>query len=67
MKLRFLLLAFMFIIAAACNNDPSVQDGPDSSKIKDTSDHNNWPGPKDIMGGDTVPSPETHADTSRFN
>lgn len=66
MKLKYLLTVFLFLSVMACNNEATVQDGSDSAtKVGDTSDQSAWPEARDIMGGDTVPSPETQADTSQ--
>lgn len=65
MKLRYIVAALLFITVVACNNEASVQNETDSvSKVDDTSNQSGWPEPGDIMGGDTVPSAETQADTS---
>lgn len=62
MKLKFGIGVLFFIVATACNNDSSVQDNTDSARHTSDSNQGNWPG--DIMGKDSIPSPETQADSS---
>ena len=65
MKLKYLLLTFIIAGMIACNNEASVQDDTDSAtKVNDTLNQSDWPENRDIMGKDSIPSPETQADTS---
>lgn len=67
MKLKYVLAAFLFATAAvACNNEASVQDKADSAIHTSDSNQSNWPEPRDIIGGDSIPSPETHSDSSHL-
>ena len=65
MTVRYILIILSLTAAIACNNNSSVQDNTDSVAVgNDTSHQSGWPDASDIMGGDTVPSAETQADTS---
>jgi hypothetical protein len=66
MTWKFGLAALCFIAAAACNNEASVQDKTDSVTHTSDSNQSNWPQPRDVMGKDSVPSPETHSDSSHL-
>ena len=66
MNAKLAIAFIVFIMTAACNNNASDRnEGDSSAQHIDSTDHGNWPKPHDITGGDSVPSPETQADTSR--
>jgi hypothetical protein len=64
MKIKYLILLFFFTAAVACNNNASVQDRSDS--VTDTNNHSTWPEPGDMVGKDSISSPETHSDSSHL-
>ncbi len=61
MKLKNILAALMFIAVIACDNDTS---GGDTGSAKADTSQANWPAPGDILGGDSIPSPQTQSDSN---
>ncbi len=56
MKLRYFLAAILYTAAISCNNNAANENNIDTSAID--SSQSIYPEPDDVLGNDTVPSPE---------
>lgn len=66
MNWKYILATLLFTAAVACNNDSAVQDNTDSVTHTSDTNHSSWPEPGDMTGKDSIPSPETHSDSSNL-
>jgi hypothetical protein len=66
MKWKYVLGILLFTAATACNNEASVGDKTDSVTHTSDTNHSNWPQTGDMTGKDSIPSPETHSDSSHL-
>lgn len=64
MKWKLVIAGLVLTAAVACNNEASVQDETDSVTHTQDSNESNWPGADDILGSDSIHSPESQTDTT---